>query len=90
MLAMFGMVITQGIRMLAPEIAKSMENAMIVACAVGLGVGVAVVPDLFKNMPETMAILTSNGIVAGSITAIVLNVLFNMIGPQRNDPMHFE
>lgn len=90
MLAMFGMVITQGIRMLAPEIAKSMENAMIVACAVGLGVGVAVVPDLFKNMPETMAILTSNGIVAGSITAIVLNVLFNMIGPKRNDPMHFE
>jgi xanthine permease len=90
MLAMFGMVITQGIRMLAPEIAKSMENAMISAVAVGLGVGVAVVPDLFKNMPEEISILTSNGIVAGSVTAIVLNILFNMIGPKRKDPMHVE
>ncbi|AWE06088.1 xanthine permease [Lysinibacillus sp. 2017] len=90
MLAMFGMVITQGIRMLAPEIAKSMENAMVAAIGVGLGVGVAVVPDLFKNMPEAISILTSNGIVAGSVTAIVLNILFNMIGPKRKDPMHVE
>ncbi|MEK4630212.1 nucleobase:cation symporter-2 family protein [Solibacillus sp. FSL R7-0682] len=90
MLAMFGMVITQGIRMLAPEIMKSMENAMVAAVAVGLGVGVAVVPGLFANMPETLSILTSNGIVAGSVTAIVLNILFNMIGPKRKDPMHVE
>lgn len=90
MLAMFGMVITQGIRMLAPEIMKSMENAMVAAVAVGLGVGVAVVPGLFANMPETLSILTSNGIVAGSVTAIVLNILFNMIGPKRQDPMHVE
>ena len=90
MIAMFGMVVTQGIRMLAPEIAKSMENAMVAAIGVGLGVGVAVVPDLFKNMPEAISILTSNGIVAGSITAIVLNILFNMIGLKRQDPMHVE
>lgn len=90
MLAMFGMVITQGIRMLAPEIAKSMENAMVAAIAVGLGVGVAVVPGIFANLPEWLSILTSNGIVAGSVTAILLNVLFNMIGPKRKDPMHVE
>lgn len=82
MLAMFGMVITQGIKMLAPEIAKSAENAMIVACAVGLGIGVAVVPDLFASLPKTFGIniLTSNGIVCGSVTAIILNIVFNMIG----------
>ena len=51
---------------------------------------VAVVPDLFKNMPEAISILTSNGIVAGSVTAIVLNILFNMIGLKRQDPMHVE
>lgn len=90
MLAMFGMVITQGVRMLAPEIAKSMENAMVVAIAVGLGVGVAVVPDIFASLPAGLSILTSNGIVAGSITAILLNILFNMIGPKRKDPMHVE
>lgn len=82
MLAMFGMVITQGIKMLAPEIAKSTENAMIVACAVGLGIGVAVVPELFASLPSKFGlnILTSNGIVCGSVTAIVLNIVFNMIG----------
>ena len=88
MLAMFGMVITQGVKMLAPEIQKSMENAMVAALGVGLGVGVAVVPDLFKNMPEAISILTSNGIVAGSVSAIILNILFNMIGTKRKDPMH--
>lgn len=85
MLAMFGMVITQGIKMLAPEIAKSMENAMIVAIAVGLGIGVAVVPELFESLPKEYGIniLTSNGIVCGSVTAIVLNILFNMIGRKK-------
>lgn len=88
MLAMFGMVITQGVRMLAPEIAKSMENAMVAALGVGLGIGVATVPGIFENLPSWMSILTSNGIVAGSVTAIFLNVLFNMIGTKRVDPMH--
>ena len=98
MLAMFGMVITQGVRMLAPEIAKSMENAMVVAIAVAIGIGVATVPGVFANitqgMPSWLAevfnVITSNGIVAGALTAIVLNILFNMIGPKRQDPMHFE
>ena len=98
MLAMFGMVITQGVKMLAPEIQKSMENAMVAALAVGLGVGVASVPGVFANvtkgMPswlaEVITVITSNGIVAGALTEIVLNILFNMIGPKREDPMHVE
>ena len=90
MLAMFGMVITQGVKMLAPEIQKSMENAMVAGIAVALGIGVAMVPEIFSHLPESLSILTSNGIVCGSVTAIVLNILFNMIGPKRKDPMHFE
>lgn len=80
MIAMFGTVITQGMKMLAPEIMKSMENALIVACAVGLGVGVSVVPEVFQSLPNSLSILFSNGIVTGSVTAIVLNIIFNMIG----------
>lgn len=83
MVAMFGLVITQGMQMLAPEIAKSMENSLIVACAIGLGVGVSVVPGIFTNMPETVGNLLSNGIVTGSLTAIILNILFNMIGKKK-------
>lgn len=88
MLAMFGMVLTQGITMLAPEISKSPENAMIAAISVALGAGVAFVPNIFEVLPEGISILTSNGIVCGSLTAIVLNILFNMIGPKKIDPMY--
>lgn len=88
MLAMFGMVLTQGITMLAPEIMKSPENTMVVAISVALGAGVVFVPDIFSKLPESISILTSNGIVCGSVTAIILNILFNMIGPKKVDPMN--
>ena len=88
MLAMFGMVVTQGITMLAPEIMRSSENAMIAAIAVGLGAGVVIVPDIFAILPEWLSVLTSNGIVCGSVTAIVLNILFNMVGPKKVEAMH--
>ncbi|CDQ19027.1 Uric acid permease PucK [Halobacillus karajensis] len=82
MVAMFGMVIAQGIKMLSEVIGDSTENSMIVACSVGMGLGVTVVPELFAKLPSSIQILTSNGIVAGSVTAIVLNIVFNMI-PKR-------
>lgn len=82
MIAMFGMVIAQGIKMLGKVIVTSQENAMIVACSVGMGLGVTVVPEIFAGLPASLQILTSNGIVAGSLTAIALNILFNMI-PSR-------
>lgn len=84
MIAMFGMVISQGIKMLGAAVSESEGNAMIIACSVGMGLGVTVVPDIFKVLPESVRILTSNGIVAGSLTAIVLNIVFNMI-PWRRD-----
>lgn len=78
MLAMFGMVVSQGIKMLGKVISEAPENSMIIACSVGMGLGVTVVPDLFSVLPSGIQILTNNGIVAGSVTAIVLNIIFNM------------
>lgn len=83
MLAMFGMVVAQGIKMLSTVITESAENAMIIACSVGMGLGVTVAPNLFHNFPESVQILTSNGIVAGSFTAITLNIIFNMIPSKK-------
>lgn len=83
MVAMFGMVVSQGIKMLSPVISKTQDNAMIVACSIGIGLGVSVVPDLFKELPESVQILTSNGIVLGSITAISLNIIFNMLPSKK-------
>jgi xanthine permease len=77
MVAMFGMVIASGIKMLSRVDLTSQGNLMIIACSVGMGMGVTVVPKMFTHLPENFQILTSNGIVAGSFTAILLNLLFN-------------
>lgn len=78
MVAMFGMVIAYGIKMLSKVEFSSQENLLIIACAVGMGLGVTAVPELFAKLPSGVQILTSNGIVTGSLTAIILNIVFNM------------
>ncbi|KKB38504.1 nucleobase:cation symporter-2 family protein [Bacillus thermotolerans] len=84
MIAMFGMVVAQGIKMLSRADMASQENLLIIACSVGMGLGVTVVPDLFASLPSGLQILTSNGIVAGSMTAIILNIVFNEIGRKKS------
>ncbi|MGM7721983.1 nucleobase:cation symporter-2 family protein [Metabacillus sp. Hm71] len=79
MIAMFGMVVAYGVKMLSQVDFSSQENLLIVACSVGLGLGVTVVPDIFAGLPESVKILTNSGIVAGSVTAILLNIIFNVI-----------
>ena len=79
MVAMFGMVIAAGIKMLSRVDFASQENLLIIACSVGMGLGVTVVPELFAKIPESIQILTDNGIVAGSLTAIFLNIVFNIV-----------
>ncbi|RTR33873.1 purine permease [Robertmurraya yapensis] len=82
MIAMFGMVIASGIKMLSKIDFSSQENLLIMACSVGMGLGVTTVPSIFANLPESIHILTSNGIVIGSVTAIVLNIIFHIV-PSR-------
>lgn len=79
MVAMFGMVIAAGIKMLSKVDFSSQENLLIIACSVGMGLGVTSVPNLFSHMPETVKILSNSGIVAGSLTAILLNIIFNVL-----------
>lgn len=90
MIAMFGMVVSQGIKMLGDVISNSPANSMIVACSVGMGLGVTVVPELFAQFPSSIQILTSNGIVAGSVTAIALNILFNMTPERKAEKLSAE
>ncbi len=82
MVPMFGMVVAYGIKMLGNVDLKEQENLLIIACSVGMGLGVTVAPDLFAQLPKQVQILTDNGIVAGSITAILLNLFMNIL-PQK-------
>ncbi|MFC0297233.1 nucleobase:cation symporter-2 family protein [Geobacillus jurassicus] len=77
MLAMFGMVLAYGVKMLGQVDLTVQENLLIIACSVGVGLGVTAVPNLFAELPTGLRILTDSGIVAGSLTAIILNAVFH-------------
>ncbi|KQB93601.1 MULTISPECIES: nucleobase:cation symporter-2 family protein [Geobacillus] len=77
MLAMFGMVIAYGVKMLSQVDLTVQENLLIIACSIGVGLGVTAVPNLFAELPAGLRILTDSGIVAGSMTAIILNAVFH-------------
>ena len=77
MIAMFGMVLANGIKLLSKVDYTEQANLLIIACSIGMGLGVTTVPELFGQLPASISILTQNGIIASSLTAIILNVLFN-------------
>ncbi|SEK47297.1 Permease family protein [Carnobacterium iners] len=75
MMILFGIVVTQGVKMLSQVDLNEDGNLMIVALSFGLGLGVTVVPELFANLPAAVQTFTGNGIVVTSVTAITLTIL---------------
>ena len=70
MVLMFGLIAIAGVRILVSHGIRRRE-AVIAATSVGLGLGVAFEPEVFKNLP----VLFQNSISAGGITAVILNLL---------------
>lgn len=77
MLVMFGMVAVQGMRMLSKVDYSNDKNLLIIAVSLGFGLGFNIMPTLFSRLSETLQMFTGNGIVMSSMTAIILNLLFN-------------
>jgi xanthine permease len=77
MLVMFGMVAVQGMKMLSKVNYNNDKNLLIIAVSIAFGLGFNIMPTLFSHLPETVQMFTGNGIVMSSITAIILNLLFN-------------
>ncbi|WP_268877087.1 nucleobase:cation symporter-2 family protein [Niallia nealsonii] len=75
---MFGMVVSSGIRMLSTVDFTKQSNLLIMACSISIGLGATAVPDLFAQLPSALRIIVSDGIITGSLCAILLNLLFNM------------
>jgi xanthine permease len=85
MVAMFGMVLANGIKLLSKVDFASQENLLIIACSLTLGMGATAVPGVFAALPDSVSILTENGIVAGSLTAILLNFVFTVRKKKKTD-----
>jgi xanthine permease len=84
MLVMFGMVAVQGMRMLSKVDFTNDKNLLLIAISIGFGLGFNIVPTLFSRLPETVKMFTGNGIVMSSVSAIILNLLFNGLHPKTN------
>jgi OHCU decarboxylase len=79
-LAMFATVAVVGFQTLSRVDFHDHRNVVIVATSVGLAMYVTAEPDVAKAVPEWAQIIFGSGITLGSITAIVLNLVFHHIG----------
>lgn len=75
MVLMFGLIAIAGVRIIMTHGINRRES-IIAATAVGIGLGVAFEPEVFKSLPQVF----NNAIAAGGITAVLLNLIL----PQDN------
>jgi OHCU decarboxylase len=82
-LAMFATVAVVGIQTLTRVDFHDHRNVVIVSTSLGLALYVTAIPDVAKAVPEWAQIIFGSGITLGSITAILLNLVFHHIGTSR-------
>jgi len=76
-LVMFGMVAATGIRILARVDYASRYNPLIIAVSVAVGMIPLVAPAFFAQLPKWMGPLMGSGITLATVSAVLLNALFN-------------
>ncbi|HBC23873.1 MAG TPA: xanthine permease XanP, partial [Pseudomonas sp.] len=72
-LIMFGTVAIAGIKILA-EAGLHRRNMLIVSISLGLGLGVAGVPEVLSAMPDVLKNIFGSPITIGAFSAILLNL----------------
>lgn len=77
MIVMFGSVAASGMSILSDVDLRKDGNLLIAACSIAVGLGSAVLPSMFDQLPEFARMLLQNGIVSGSLTAIILNIFLS-------------
>lgn len=82
-LVLFGTVAAAGVQTLSRVNMADTRNLTIVAVSVAMGVIPATVPTLYDKLPGWASLFLESGITAGALTAILLNVLFNIVGSGR-------
>ncbi len=83
-LAMFANVAVVGIQTLSKVDLRDNRNAVIVSTSIGLAMLVTLKPGIVTVMPSWLQIIFGSGVTIGSLTAIILNLLFFHIGRQAS------
>ena len=75
---MFGMVAATGIKILATvDYAGQRNNVLVVAISIGFGLIPIVAPTFFRIFPDVLKPIVGDGIILTSISAVLLNAVFN-------------
>ena len=85
-LVMFGMVAATGIRILSRvDFTSNRNNLFIVAIALGFGMIPLIAPNFKQWMPHSIHPLIDSGILLTTISAVVLNMVFNGANADEDD-----
>ncbi len=79
-LAMFATVAVVGVQTLSRVDFNDHRNIVIVGTSIGLAIYVTVEPGVSQAVPSWAGILLGSGITLGSLSAILLNVVFHHVG----------
>jgi len=82
--ALFGTVAVIGIQTLRRVDFHDERNVIILAVSLGFAMMPTVYPSIVAHFPESVQTIISSGITLGSISAIVLNLVFNVWGGKSN------
>lgn len=88
--AMFGMVLVGGIRTLRKVQFDGNKNCVIVAVSVGLAMIPLANPGFYHNFPSWVETIFDSGITTGSLSAVILNIFFNVLGSKEPMPETLE
>ena len=73
-IVMFGTVAAAGIKTLS-RVKLTERNLLIIATAIGLGIGVTFRPEFIEQLPEALKMIFASGISTGTIVALILNLV---------------
>lgn len=87
-IVLFGTVAAAGIHTLAKVDLTDNRNLIIVAVSIAFGVIPAAFPKFYDQFPSGVQMFFGSGITAASLSAILLNVVFNILGPRPEPPAY--
>ena len=73
-LLLFGLVSVAGLRLISQS-GLNHRNALVVALALGVGIGAPSRPQWLETLPPFLHTLLESGISAGGLTALLLNLV---------------
>lgn len=74
-LILFAMIFSSGARLVTQNVTLNQRNSTILALSMALGLGVAFRPEVLQQFPSEVQTLFGSALVAGGISALVLNIV---------------